>query len=772
MADESIIANLKSEGFKELINDLGLSAKGFSLLDKSIEDAQKKLATLDKTSQEFKDLTKEINAATIAANAYSESTDTLKKELRDTTNEIEQLEKAIKALDKAGEQNSQTYKDLVKQQDTLKKKAGELKDTVGDLNAEIKNSGSDTRNLDKAVRAISTVASGYQVAQGALALYSGENKKFEQALLKLNAVMAITQGLQQIQEELSKRDSIFTQAAAKAKLLYASAIGTSTGALRLFKIALAATGIGLAIVAIGALIANWDKLKVAIFGSTQSLEDFKKKQDEIRESNKKSFDDYETELKYLVNIKEITQETADLKLSIKRRESEEALKDVYEENRKKLDEYQTAIRNVTFAKEDGLTLAELEAVRAQQKYIPTQKELSEQIKITTQAELDYKKAVNDRFQAENKNIKGTKLKELKDETDNLFKLRKLQREAEARHQAQLDELDRKERERLQSTADFRKLKSAEYIAKLEAQDQREKAIREKSDDKRKLKEEAFRTARAERENADRERRLQAEQEHIEKIGNLIGGLTDVANRIGNLASQAIEVRSQNEIRALDQRKQQGLISEKQYQKEMAKIKNEAARKQRTADIAMAFAMIPQAAFSAYTSTPGGLVVKSIAAALASAFGLAQVALIASAPLPQFRDGGQVSKKLGLIKGARHERGGVPIEVEGEEYVMPVEQTKENLPALEAMHKGTFHKLFVPVSTALQPDIFSNIPNPSNIALPISNEMNDYSSINKRLDKLASEMWWLGQYTKEGNKVRERGTEKIVKNLETQRKRYV
>lgn len=104
--------------------------------------------------------------------------------------------------------------------------------------------------------------------------------------------------------------------------------------------------------------------------------------------------------------------------------------------------------------------------------------------------------------------------------------------------------------------------------------------------------------------------------------------------------------------------------------------------------------------------------------------------------------------------------------------MPVEQTKENLPALEAMHKGTFHKLFVPVSTALQPDIFSNIPNPSNIALPVSNENNDYKSTNKRLDKLASEMWWLGQYTKEGNKVRERGTEKIVKNLETQRKRYV
>jgi hypothetical protein len=111
--------------------------------------------------------------------------------------------------------------------------------------------------------------------------------------------------------------------------------------------------------------------------------------------------------KYLVNIKEIHKKTADLKLQFYKAEEsrKRTLKDVYEENGKKLDEYQTAIR-IKFAKEDGLTLAELEAVRAQQKYIPTQKELSEQIKITTQAELDYKKAVNDRFQAENKNIKG------------------------------------------------------------------------------------------------------------------------------------------------------------------------------------------------------------------------------------------------------------------------------------------------------------------------------------------------------------------------------
>jgi hypothetical protein len=772
MADESIIADLKSQGFDKLIQDLSLSAKGFTELDKSMAEAQKKLDTLDKSSQEFKDLTKEINAATIASKAYAESNDTLKKELRDTTNEIGNLERSIKALEKAGQTNTQTYKDLTSQQDTLRKKAGELKDTIGDLNAEIKNSGSDTRNLDKAVRAISTVASGYQVAQGALALYGGENKKFEQTLLKLNAVMAITQGLQQIQEELSKRDSVFTQAAAKAKLLYAAAIGVSTGAMKAFKIALLSIGIGFIIVAVTTLIQRFDSLtksggylsmvlnkigaiiKVSIqaykdLSDSIGLTDFAASEAAEREKIRQSeaLDDLERSAKKRIAILKIQNKEYE-KEELKELQRQQALKkkqirswDITEEEKEKLLKDLKDIADEIEIKEAEIAQSEIDNIEKQQK---KQDELA-------------KKAYTE------------KLKLQKIHHDYLEQMQKAR-------QKRLDDLLKKEQDDEKKKLE-EALKLKEQLRKdgneKDIKQQKEARVRFENSQENILKiEQAFNEKRNNENELRRKRQEDAEKEHIEKIGNLIGGLTDVANRIGNLASQAIEVRSQNEIRALDQRKQQGLISEKQYQKEMAKIKNEAARKQRTADIAMAFAMIPQAAFSAFTSTPGGIVVKSIAAALASAFGLAQVALIASAPLPQFRDGGQVSKKLGLIKGARHERGGVPIEVEGEEYVMPVEQTKEHLPALEAMHKGTFHKLFVPVSTALQPDIFSNIPNPSNIALPISNEMNDYSSINKRLDKLASEMWWLGQYTKEGNKVRERGTEKIVKNLETQRKRYV
>jgi len=79
-----------------------------------------------------------------------------------------------------------------------------------------------------------------------------------------------------------------------------------------------------------------------------------------------------------------------------------------------------------------------------------------------------------------------------------------------------------------------------------------------------------------------------------------------------------------------------------------------------------------AVLSAFTNTAGGIIAKGIAAALAGAFAIAQVALIAKAPLPKFRDGGftdRIFKGSGHVKGKSHEQGGVNAELEGNEYVM-------------------------------------------------------------------------------------------------------
>jgi hypothetical protein len=145
-------------------------------------------------------------------------------------------------------------------------------------------------------------------------------------------------------------------------------------------------------------------------------------------------------------------------------------------------------------------------------------------------------------------------------------------------------------------------------------------------------------------------------------------------------SNATQIRAEKEIQSLEQKRKRGLISEKQYENEVAKIKNEAAQKRRQVEIANAFALIPQAVLQAYIAglSIGGLaapIVAGVLAGVAGAFATAQAAMVAAAPLPQFREGGSVAKRLGLIRGKPHEQGGVPIEVEGDEFVMSKQAVK-------------------------------------------------------------------------------------------------
>ncbi|HRH57732.1 MAG TPA: hypothetical protein PLS10_08775, partial [Chitinophagales bacterium] len=220
---------------------------------------------------------------------------------------------------------------------------------------------------------------------------------------------------------------------------------------------------------------------------------------------------------------------------------------------------------------------------------------------------------------------------------------------------------------------------------------------------------------------------------------------------------------------LDNELASGLISEKKYQEELKKIKRQEAIANKAQAVFNIGISIAEAIVKALAAGP---VVGQVLAGITAALGFAQLAFVLATPLPKFKKGGQVSEKLGLIKGKSHSQGGVPIEVEGEEYVMPVEETRKNIKALKAIHEGKFDKLFVPRENLIQPDIFANIPNPANIDSSILVDKEDYSSINSRLDKVASELYWLTNETKKGNKSRERGTEKVVKTLQNKSKRYV
>jgi len=231
----------------------------------SLDDKSK--TGLDKIEQTFKDVDSSIKKA--------EGTSVnLRRELKQLQNDL-----------LAGKFTGEEFKQA-------EQRAGELKDTIADLSAKIKVLGSDTRTLDGLIGAAEGLAGGFAIAQGAAALLGGENKQLEETLLKVQSSLAILNGIQAVANVLQKESAASVLISTTAQNLYTLAVGESTGALRIFRLALAATGIGLLIIAIGELIANWDKLSQAIGGSTQKMKDL----DSVSEATATSMESVYTNL--------------------------------------------------------------------------------------------------------------------------------------------------------------------------------------------------------------------------------------------------------------------------------------------------------------------------------------------------------------------------------------------------------------------------------------------------------------------------------------------
>jgi len=133
------------------------------------------------------------------------------------------------------------------------KQAAILKDKIGDAKALTEAFNPDAKF--KAVSAsLSGVASGFAAYQGAMGLAGVESKDLEKQLLKVQSAMAIAQGLQGLGEA---RDS-FKQL---------KAVGVN--AFNAIKSAIGSTGIGLIVIAAGAIYAYWDDIKGAVSGVSE-----------------------------------------------------------------------------------------------------------------------------------------------------------------------------------------------------------------------------------------------------------------------------------------------------------------------------------------------------------------------------------------------------------------------------------------------------------------------------------------------------------------------
>jgi len=146
------------------------------------------------------------------------------------------------------------------------KKAAILKDKIGDAKAL-----TDAFNPDAKFKALSGsltgVAGGFSVVTGAMGAFGKQSEDVEKALLKVQSAMAIASGAQAIGESIDS----FKQLGAVVTNFGTSAV-SSFKAMSAANKAFMVTGIGVLLVALGAVVAYWEDISNALYKNTRARE--------------------------------------------------------------------------------------------------------------------------------------------------------------------------------------------------------------------------------------------------------------------------------------------------------------------------------------------------------------------------------------------------------------------------------------------------------------------------------------------------------------------
>lgn len=162
--------------------------ENIALRKKIVTEAEKVGDELYQTEQRLK---KEAAAAEKSANSQV----SLRTRLR-------QLREELVMMEASGQRGTAQYR-------ALQEEAGKLTDAWADATAQATILAHDQRGMQGLISGLSGVAGAFSVAQGTMSLFAGENEDLQKIMVKVQSLMAITIGLQQIQQTLNK-DSAFT----------------------------------------------------------------------------------------------------------------------------------------------------------------------------------------------------------------------------------------------------------------------------------------------------------------------------------------------------------------------------------------------------------------------------------------------------------------------------------------------------------------------------------------------------------------------------------
>lgn len=150
--------------------------------------------------------------------------------------------------------------------------AAELQGQLDQINELVRRNNTDFDTFREVAQIGSTVVNGYAAFQSVLALTGVENEKLLETMVKLQAAQQLLSSIEAARASLLQKNAIITKGMAAVQSAYSTAVGASTGALKAFRLALIATGIGALVVLIGTLVANWSSFVNWIQKSIEKFE--------------------------------------------------------------------------------------------------------------------------------------------------------------------------------------------------------------------------------------------------------------------------------------------------------------------------------------------------------------------------------------------------------------------------------------------------------------------------------------------------------------------
>lgn len=158
------------------------------------EEGRKLVAETKAIYEEMKRLQEATGKTSLNVGNYSDAAKGL-------TTQIENQTKQLALLRLEGKQGTAEYQQLSKE-------TAILRDAVRDATKEITNMASDTSNLDAVLGLAAGASGGMAAFTGAMELFGSESEDVQEAQKKLQAAIAITTGVQAIQNAVQKQSAL------------------------------------------------------------------------------------------------------------------------------------------------------------------------------------------------------------------------------------------------------------------------------------------------------------------------------------------------------------------------------------------------------------------------------------------------------------------------------------------------------------------------------------------------------------------------------------